>query len=68
MSTGWDVLLRGRPIDTVFYDNDCTPEYVLRSLINHDGFNHDIVIQDGHACYRFERGEAVRCDEEGYDL
>lgn len=30
--------------DTVFYEDDCGPDYVRRSLINHDGYPDDIVV------------------------
>lgn len=33
-----------REIDIVFYDNDCDEDYVLRGLINHDGYPSDIIV------------------------
>lgn len=43
----WDVYLNGRLIDTVFYDADCTADYVKRGLINHDGYDPRIVVRRG---------------------
>lgn len=42
--TAWYVYLNGKLIDTVFYDSDCDADYVLRGLINHDGYNPNIKI------------------------
>jgi len=42
--TGWDVILKGKVIDTVFYDNDCDAEYVRRGLIEHDGYDPGIKV------------------------
>jgi hypothetical protein len=44
-SIGWKVFLKGKHIDTVFFDADCSKDYVLRSLISHDGYNPDITIK-----------------------
>jgi hypothetical protein len=41
----WNVYLRGRLIDTVFYNRDCDSEYVRQSLINHDGYDYRIVVR-----------------------
>lgn len=43
----WNIYLRGKWIDTVFYDEDCDYDYVLRSLINHDGYSPSILIIEG---------------------
>ena len=40
----WDVYLNGKLVDSVFYDNDCDQEYVRRTLIEHDGYNCNIVV------------------------
>jgi len=40
----WDVYLNGKLIDSVFYDNNCTEWYVKNGLINHDGYNPNIII------------------------
>jgi hypothetical protein len=32
-------------VDTVFFDCDCTRDYVLDSLINHDDYPPDIIIK-----------------------
>lgn len=34
----WKIYNCGRWFDTVFFDADCSWEYVRRSLIEHDGF------------------------------
>ena len=34
----WDVYLRGRQINTVYFDADMSKDQVLRALINHDCF------------------------------
>lgn len=41
----WDIYLRGRWIDAVFYNPDCDADYVRRSLIEHDGYNPAIVVR-----------------------
>lgn len=41
----WDVIRKGRIVDTVFYDKDCDPEYVRRGLIEHDGYPPDIRVE-----------------------
>jgi hypothetical protein len=47
----WDVFSPPRKgekpilIDTVFFDSTCDKDYVLDSLINHDGYRHDIVVK-----------------------
>jgi hypothetical protein len=43
----WDVILKGNVIDTVFYDPDCEKDYVLRGLIEHDGYDPEIKIRKG---------------------
>jgi hypothetical protein len=45
---GWDVYVGRRCIDTVFYTVDCDAEYVRTSLINTDGYPHDIVVRRSH--------------------
>lgn len=32
-------------LDTVFFDDDCEPDYVRRCLIEHDGFPNSIEIR-----------------------
>ena len=46
-SIGWDVIYRGKVIDTVFYDIDCDADYVRTSLISHDGYPDSIKIRRG---------------------
>ena len=41
----WNVYLRGKLIDTVFYTPDCDAEYVRTSLINHDGYHPAILVR-----------------------
>jgi hypothetical protein len=41
----WNVYLRGRKIDTVFYDADITADDVRRSLINHDSYDARIIVR-----------------------
>ena len=43
----WDVYLNGKCIDTVFFMKGCDKEYVLNSLINHDGYDCRIKIRKG---------------------
>ena len=41
----WDVFLNGKLIDTVFYDADCSLDYVKRGLIDHDGYDPRIIVR-----------------------
>ena len=41
-ANAWEVYLGKRLIDIVFFDVDCDKDYVLRALINHDGYNPNI--------------------------
>lgn len=43
----WDVFLNGKEIDTVFYTTDPrrTPEEVKKSLVEHDGYDGNIVVK-----------------------
>ena len=41
----WNVYLKGRVIDTVFYTKDCDADYVKSSLINHDGYDYRITVR-----------------------
>lgn len=46
MSTkAYDVYLRGRLIDTVFYTSYESADEVKRSLVNHDGYDPAIVVR-----------------------
>lgn len=40
----WNVSLNGGAVDTVFYDDNLDADYVLDSLINHDGYNAGIKV------------------------
>jgi hypothetical protein len=41
----FDVYLNGKNIDTVFYTKGFTADEVRQSLINHDGYNLNIVVK-----------------------
>ena len=42
----WDVYLRGKNIDTVFYtDKSITADEIKRSLVDHDGYDPNIVVK-----------------------
>lgn len=41
----WDVYLHGKLIDTVFYFITVDAEYVRRNLIEHDGFDPEIIVK-----------------------
>ena len=41
----WDVYLQVKLIDTVWFDVDCDKEYVLRALIDHDGYSPAITVR-----------------------
>ena len=42
---GYEVYLRGKWIDCVFYTNDHTADEVRISLINHDGYDPQIAVR-----------------------
>lgn len=42
---GWNVYLHGKWIDTVFFAKDCDRDYVLRALIDHDGYDPAITVR-----------------------
>lgn len=43
--SGFKVYLDGSLIDTVYFDNEMTPEEVKRSLVNHDGYDSRIRVK-----------------------
>lgn len=43
--TWWNVYLNGRLIDSVTFDSDVDEWHVLNSLINHDGYNPNIIVR-----------------------
>ncbi len=45
----WNVYLNGEWIDTVFYSKICDKDWVLDSLINHDGYSPFIVVEEAVA-------------------
>lgn len=60
--------LANHVIDTVFYDADCDRDYVLRGLIDHDGYPSDIRIAREALCTNWhadaeEEEECERCQE-----
>lgn len=42
--TKYDVYLRGRLVDTVFYQGESTEESVKKDLVEHDGYDRNIVV------------------------
>jgi hypothetical protein len=44
-SQGWDVFLRGKKIDTVFYSGKNTAADIKRSLVDHDGYDPAITVR-----------------------
>jgi|14_taG_2_1085336.scaffolds.fasta_scaffold29376_4 hypothetical protein len=42
---GWMVDGRIVRTDTVWYSADCDADYVRRSLIDHDGYPRDLIVQ-----------------------
>jgi hypothetical protein len=45
-SQAWNVILDGEVIDTVFYQKNCDADYVKTSLINHDGYDPAISVEE----------------------
>ena len=43
----WNVYLNGKKIDSVFYDAHLDKDWVLDGLINHDGYDSNIVVRKG---------------------
>ena len=43
--TGWNVYLNGKWVNKVFFVETETKEQILKSLINHDGFDSSIAIK-----------------------
>ena len=41
----WNVYLKGKLIDSVPYDENCDRDYVLKGLIDHDGYDPRITIR-----------------------
>ena len=46
-ATGWAVIVKGRVIDTVFFDADMDADTVRRSLIDHDGYDASLTVKRG---------------------
>lgn len=42
----WNVYLKGKLVDVVFFTGDCNADYVYRSLVNHDGYNPRIYVEE----------------------
>lgn len=57
--TGWRHDRNGKVVrlftDTVFFDDNCDADYVRRSLIDHDGYPADIVVQKEQTRGRTEK-------------
>lgn len=41
----WNVYLNGKLIDTVFFDADIERDAIIRSLIEHDGYDPGITVR-----------------------
>ena len=46
-SQAWDVYLNGKKIDTVFYNVGLDADYVKDGLVNHDGYDSNIIVKKG---------------------
>jgi hypothetical protein len=47
MTNKWNVYLRGKLIDSVFYNNSVTAEEVKKGLVDHDGYPSNITVRKG---------------------
>ena len=45
----WNVYLDGKKIDSVTFDDNCDKQYVLSSLVNHDGYDPAITVRRAYA-------------------
>jgi len=45
----WNVYLNGKKIDAVSFADDCDKDYVLRSLVNHDGYDSCVTVRRAYA-------------------
>ena len=43
----WNVYLKGKLIDRVWFLDICDARYVRDSLVNHDGYDYRITVQKG---------------------
>ena len=41
----WNVYLNGKNVNKVFFNKDCDKDYVLRALIEHDGYDPNITVR-----------------------
>lgn len=41
----WNVFLNNKLIDTVFFTEDCDGEYIVKSLVDHDRYHPNILVQ-----------------------
>lgn len=55
--TAWKVYRHGRLLSVVYYDDDCTADYVRRSLIAHDNYPSNIHVSPARS--RGQAGEAT---------
>jgi hypothetical protein len=51
-SAAFNVYLKGRHVDTVFFDGSFTSEEVRQALIRHDGYSPSIKVRKSHAKHR----------------
>jgi len=43
--TAYNIYLKGKIIDTVFYTEQCDKQYIYNSLVNHDGYDQNIIVR-----------------------
>ena len=60
----WNVKLNGKLIDMVPFTTDCDKDYVYRALVNHDGYDHNIVLSKNRsrgkkAKYNFKLNNSI---------
>ena len=41
---GWNVYLKGKRIDKVFFEPTCNKDSVYKSLVEHDGYDPAIIV------------------------
>lgn len=60
--TAWDVFLKGKKIDTVFYDSDVDGDRVKRGLINHDGYDSEITVRKARKARKTKKLKEAKFD------
>ena len=58
----WNIFKSGKKIDTVFFDENLDKEYVLDSLVGHDGYDPNINIRKDNAINRKPRSKTISKD------